>query len=116
MQRRGVLFLIGILMGLLLSPAVVFGLLGVMGSLLALVLLAFVQPRFALLSGGLTGLGAAWLALTLNTVSICSQTSDFCGDANPWPWVLFAIVLIGAGLALAIWTLVRSRRGSPESS
>ena len=56
------------------------------------------------LAGATLGSGLAFLWMATTTIQSCSQTSDFCGNANVVPLVGLAVVALGTGLVGSIAT------------
>lgn len=103
-------FLFGLALGAMLSLAISLGTFGIVAWVIAVVIVGIMTPRFAMLSGTLLGLGIALFLLTLNHISICSSTDDFCGRSNPWPFLIGSVALIGVGILLGAVTFVRGVR------
>lgn len=97
-------WLVGVVLGLVLAiVSVEVSLIGMVLAIAAVVALGFlVPPRFALLSGGLIGIGGLWLAGTLASLP-CEGTVEACGNPYPMTAVTAGLVLVGviAGLATA---------------
>lgn len=74
--------------------------------------LGFVKPRFAMLAGGLLGIGATWLALTANLALVCGEPADLCGQASFLPWLAAGATFAIVGIALVVATLVSARERS----
>lgn len=94
--------LIGVAIGLLVSFIVVLSLALVAGAL-GLALVGLVQRnhrRAALASGVLVGSGGLILYGAIITVAACLD--DRCGAGNPWPFALFAVIVIGVGLVSGV--------------
>jgi hypothetical protein len=66
--------------------------------------------RAAMLAGTMlsSGLVLSWGVVRI--VQSCSQTADFCGNANVWPLLAFSVVGVLTGLAGATVSIVRARR------
>ena len=60
------------------------------------------REQIALLAGATLGSGLALLLMVSTTVQSCSQTSDFCGNANVVPLLGFAVIALGSGLVASI--------------
>lgn len=65
--------------------------------------------RTAGLAGILVGLGTILFLGAANTVVSCSQTDNFCGNANVAPLFAYAAALIGIGLGAAVIVAKSSR-------
>lgn len=63
-----------------------------------------------MLAGTALGSGLALLWGVVRTVQSCSQTADFCGDANVWPLLALSVVAVLTGLAGATVSIARARR------
>lgn len=108
MNRPITQFLFGAALGLVTSFALVAGVLGLVAAATVLVMLGIFLPRYAALSGGMVAVGLTWFTLTYNSVTICSSTDDFCGNANFAPYLVLSLGLIVGGVFFGILTL-RSR-------
>jgi hypothetical protein len=62
------------------------------------------REQVAMLAGATLGSGLALLFLVTTTVQSCSQTSDFCGNANVVPLMALAAIALGSGLVASIAT------------
>ncbi len=62
------------------------------------------REQVAVLAGAMLGSGLALLFLVTTTVQSCSQTSDFCGNANVVPLMALAAIALGSGLVASIAT------------
>jgi hypothetical protein len=72
--------------------------------------------RMQLLSlgaGFLLGIGAVFLYGSWNVVSACSETRDFCGNANVVPLLTAAIFALALGGTAASVSLLANRRRRP---
>ena len=70
------------------------------------------RPRhLSTAAGFLIGSGALFLYGSWNTISACTETSDFCGNANVVPLLAAAIGLLAVGFVVAAGAVV-SARGS----
>lgn len=102
---------VGVVSGLLLSvvPTVVIALVPV--AILAAVIGTFSGeiPRAAFVAGMLAGAGALFTLGALNTIVACANTEDFCGHANPWPFLFFALVTVGSGTLLGTYVVRRQQ-------
>jgi hypothetical protein len=110
MTRSRGTFLLGLVAGglgglILLSWGIAMPILG----LLALAIGGTAPPRPMGLAGTLMGLGLAWLALFANAGSRCS-TDASCSGPDMTPWLIAAVILIAAGVAVAAVALARDWR------
>ena len=97
-----------------LMPVVGLGLLAVGGSaaLTSAKASTAARPRgLPTAAGFLIGLGAIFLYGSWNTISACTRTDDFCGNANVVPLLTSAIALLVVGFVMAAGA-VRSARGT----
>lgn len=100
---------IGLAIGLLVSFMVVVSIAAIIAVLVVGIggLLRRDRRRSALASGILLGSGGLYLYGAINTLEACLD--DRCGGGNPWPLLLFAIVIVGVGLATGAMALRRTR-------
>jgi hypothetical protein len=108
-QRPLAQFALGGLFGVV--AALVSVALSLLMGIVAIVLVVFIgllPPRFAMLSGGLLGLGVTWLVLVAGSVWSC-QPAD-CQQANYLPTLLISLALTALGLAVGVITVSQSRR------
>jgi hypothetical protein len=103
-------WLVGIALGAVLAVVTTeISLIAMVIGVVAVVLLGLtVPPRYALLSGGLIGVGGVWLAGTASFLN-CPDSTAACG--NPVPWLGVASAMILAGLVAGIATARGSSRG-----
>ena len=102
----------GILLAVLTSFIPVVAILGI-AALMAATWFALARGRpheqLASLGGMSLGAGIVLLYGAVSTVVSCSQTANFCGNANVVPLVALALGAVASGLFASI-TLVRTRR------
>ncbi|MDA8203285.1 MAG: hypothetical protein M0Z49_11100 [Chloroflexi bacterium] len=101
----------GILTGLLVSvlPIASAALL-VVGLFAMAVALVRNDALRSLFTAGILVAAGGYLAFgAISTIVACSQTDDFCGQANVWPLALIALATFGAGALAAVITVTRQR-------
>jgi hypothetical protein len=106
-------FATGLLLGLLtsLSPLIaIVAILAVLVGTLVGVGQRQDSSRTLLMAGTLVGAGAVLLFGAINTVAACRETDDFCGNANVWPLLAFAMVSVGVGILAAGAVAIRTNR------
>ena len=93
----------GVLLALLMSLVPVAAVVAI-GVLVATtwIQLARRREQVAMLAGATLGSGLALLLMVTTTVQSCSQTSDFCGNANVVPLLAFAVIALGSGLVASL--------------
>ncbi|HUG47846.1 MAG TPA: hypothetical protein VMP67_05480 [Candidatus Limnocylindria bacterium] len=103
-------FIVGVLVGALASLTISLNLLLAVSAVVLLVAVGLVMPRFALLAGGLVGIGGSWSALMVRQAAICEAAAQVhCGFASYLPLIAIAVSL-AAGLLFAALTLRRLAR------
>ena len=100
----------GILLGLLASLIPLLAILGV-GILMVATWLGVVRrrERFAALAGATLGAGVVLVWGLFMTVQSCLQTSNFCGDANITPLLVFAGAATATGAIASVLALAQTR-------
>lgn len=102
----------GVLLAVLMSFIPVVAILGIV-ALLAATWIALARGRpheqVASLAGISLGAGILLLYGAVSTVLACSQTANFCGNANVVPLAALALGAVASGLFASI-ALVRARR------
>jgi hypothetical protein len=102
----------GVLLAVLTSFTPVVAILGI-AALVAATWFALARgwphERLAALGGTSLGAGIVLLYGAVSTVLSCSQTANFCGNANVLPLVALALGAVASGLFASI-ALVRTRQ------
>jgi hypothetical protein len=84
---------------------------GVIAAIVGAITVPATRPkRLATAAGFLISSGGVFLYGSLNVISACQQTEDFCGDANVNPLLITAIVLLALGALSAGGALAIARR------
>lgn len=103
----------GVLLALLTSYIPVVAILGV-GALVVACWAVIARGRAdqptVSLAGIVLGSGFALLYGAVATISACSQTDTFCGNANVTPLLVFAVVAVASGLLGSAVVMRRTRR------
>ena len=92
--------------------AISFGIPGLVGLALVALFMALIPPRFAVLAGLLTAVGAVWTFFTVLGVIRCALSPGTCSGPSPVPFLGAAIVVLGAGVLLLRWTWRRRSAGA----
>ena len=100
----------GVLLGLLTSLIPIVAIIGIGALVIATWIgLAVRRRRMGLLAGATLGSGLFLLWGAYTTIQSCSQTSNFCGDANVLPLLAFAAAGVGTGVVASLVSLRRAR-------
>jgi hypothetical protein len=86
------------------------GVLGTAVTVAVVLAFGFLRPRFAMLAGGLLGMGVTWLLLFGNLALLCRQAAESCGQADVGPWLAGGLTFVVVGAVLLVRTLTNARR------
>lgn len=109
-RERRVNWFIGLLLGIVLAVALaVGGTIGLMLVLAAIVGAWLISRSLAFESGLLIGIGGTWIGL-LARVSLECEVEAGCFVPDQTPWVIAWLGLVGVGIVLGSFGVLRARR------
>lgn len=101
-------FAIGLLLGAIASFSISFGLLAVVASFAAVVVVGIAWRSHAALSGGLCGFVLTWLVVIVSTYMNCVSMGPNCGGSEGMvPFLLLAGLILLTGVAVGLLGMAR---------
>ena len=107
-MRPRTLFLVGLVLGAFLGLTFVLAPFTLLPSLFVWTWVIARRPRFVSASGGLIGFGALWVLVIGQAAWRCANDST-CTQPDMGPWLGFGAALVGAGIALGLFSARRLR-------